>query len=165
VTGVASHASQGRAPSRPWEDWLLPTGVIAPAAAVLGVVSLVLGLYIHHLPLGLLGVGVAIIVELAVWGYWHLVSESVTMWKRLDEAIVDHDNRWRPKRPRVTRTNRGIVVVVSPVPSLDQATLSKAIEGVAHMYGLHLVGYEVKLPKGFARRSVGRESLRIEISR
>lgn len=165
MTGIASHTSQGRAPSRPWEVWLFPTRVIAPAAAVLGVVSLVLGIYNHHLPLGLLGLGVAIIMESAVWGYWYLASESVTMWRRFDEAIVDHDNRWRPRRPKVTRTDRGLVVVVGPVPSLDPSTLSKVIEGVAHVYGLHLVGYGVELPKGFARRSVGHETLRIEMSR
>lgn len=166
MTGVASDASQGRVRSRPWEPWLFPTRVIARATAVLGIVSLVLALRLHHVTIGLVGIGVAILVELAIWGYWHLASESVTMWKRLDEAISDHDNRWRPKRPKVTRTDRGIVVIVSPVPSLDRATLSKVIDGVAHMYGLHLVGYEVELPKGgFVRRSVGRESLRIEMSR
>jgi len=31
------------------------------------------------------------------------------------------------------------------------------------MYGLRLINYEVQHPKGFVRRSVGQEKLRIEM--
>ena len=87
------------------------------------------------------------------------------MWQRLDEAIANHDPKWRPRWPKVTRTDRGLVVTTKPVPALNDVTMRDALSAVAQTYGLSLISYEVQHPKGFVRRGVGREKLRIEMGR
>lgn len=163
MTGSMSQSSQGRNNRRPWEAWLLPINTGSWIIGICGIASLFLGVKIHHLPQGLIGLGIAVTLELFIMVYGRLISETMTMWQRLDARIINRDRQWRPRRPKVTRTDRGLVVTVGPIPGLTDENMRKALSEVAQLYGLHLINFEVQHPKGFVRRSVGHETLRIEM--
>jgi hypothetical protein len=163
MTGSKSQPSQGRNNRRPWEAWLFPIKTGSWVIGICGVAAIFLGAKIHHLLQGIIGLGIAVTLELLIMIYRHLVSESMTMWQRLDERITNRDRQWRPRWPKVTRRDRGLVVTVKPVPGLTDENMRKALSEVAQMYGLRLINFEVQHPKGFVRRSVGQEKLRIEM--
>jgi hypothetical protein len=164
MNAVQGQARQGRSDSRPWEIWLYPGWLIIPAIAA-GIGSALIGARTHHLAIGLEGMGVAALVAASSWTFNRLVSTMVNVWRRFDEAIRVHDPRWQPRRPKVTRTDRGLVVVIGPIPALDQATLHKALSTAAIMSGSRLIGFDLLPATGVWKRSYGRERLRVELSR
>lgn len=158
-----SQALQGRSNSRPWELWLYPIWV-ARCALGIGIASLIIGIRFHQLAFGGIGAGFAALVGSIAWIVHRMTFETVSMWRKLDEAITVHDPQWRPHRPSVTRTERGLVVIISPVPFLYEAKLSTALSTVALTKGLLFVGFKVLPPKRIWKRSYGRERLRIEMT-
>lgn len=164
MNAATGRTRQGRSDSRPWEPWLYPGWLTIPAIVV-GFGSAFIGARSHHLVLGLEGMGIAALVAVATWIFNRQVSTMVNVWRRFDEAIRVHDSRWQPRRPKVTRTDRGLVVVIGPVPALDESTLHKALATAAIMSGLRLVGFDVLPATGVWKRSYGRERLRVELSR
>ena len=130
---------------------------------VLGIALFFLGAILHYPHQGLIGLGIAVALEIVILRYRRLISEKMTMWQRLDARITKHDRQWRPSWPHVTRKDRGLVVIVGPIPGLTDEVMRKALSEVAQLYGLKLINFEVLHPKGFVRRSVGNEKLRIEM--
>ncbi len=157
-------ASQGRA-QRPWEPWhsALTLGPIGAASAV--ALGFVVAIWLHRVGDGLLVVLAGIVAMAASVAYRRLMRERLVMWRRLDAAITKRDREWRARRPpRVTRRDRGLVVIVRPVPNLTPQVLEDVLSAVANQYGLQLVTCQVEWPLGYVR-SMGRERLRIELSR